>query len=165
MPMTISTDGLEEVARILNKLGNKAEDVASGSLFKGAGVVGDAFTAAIAGIRTEPFHYIANPELAGKKRYPSPEEKAALTGKSGIAHFHKNGSEVDTLIGVNPNAGYANVAGKSKAVAVIARSINSGTSFMIKQPIFRKAVSQSQGKAKAAVTERAEEMLNEIING
>ena len=75
MHMTISTQGLGELDALLAKLGAKAQDVASGSLFEGAGVVGDAFTGAINSILTEPFKY-AGP---GKTRLPTPEEKAAPT--------------------------------------------------------------------------------------
>ena len=98
-------------------------------------------------------------------RMPSPQEKAALERKVGIAKFRKNGSEVDTLIGISYDSGYTQISGKPKSVAVIARSINSGTSFMKKQPVFRRAKSQSQNAAKAAIVAKAEEMFDEIING
>ena len=210
MAMKINTEGLMRVADILNQLGDKAQDVASGALFEGAGIVADAFTGAINGISTAPFKY-AKP--GGQKRKPSPEEKEILIGQVGIAEFHKSGSEVDTLIGigegyntvdwnhmsskahtnykVKPGHGYYGVISNSKAyirkkddhyerdrdwfiknegrrssakpVKVIARAINSGTSFMEKQPFARKAKSQSQGAAKAAIVSKAEEMLEELI--
>ena len=161
MAMTINTDGIEELGAMLQKLGDKAGDAASAGLYEGAGIVGDAYTGAIGKIKTEPFRYATG----GKKRLPSPEEKAALAGKSGIAKFRKSLDSVDTVIGISGAAGYAQVAGKSKAVRLIARSINSGTSFMNKQPVFRQAVSRSQGAAKGAIVAKAEEMLNEIIKG
>ena len=161
MAMRIKTDGLTEVSEMLARLGDRAQDVASGALYDGAGLVADAFSAAVRSIRTEPFRY-APP---GKTRLPSPEEKEALTGATGVAKFRKNGSEVDTVVGVSASAGYADIAGHPKAVRMIARSINSGTSFMKKQPIFRKAKSQSQNAAKAAIVAKAEAMFNEIIKG
>ena len=156
--MTIKTDGLDELARMLAELGNKAQGVASGALFDGAAVVADAMSNAIGSIQTEPFHYA--PE--GQTRLPSPQEKAALVGKIGVAKFRKSGGEVDTRIGFT-GSGYAKMAGQVKPVAVIARSINRGTSFMKKQPVFRRAVSQSKSAAQAAITAKAEEMFNEII--
>ena len=160
MALTISTEGLDELSAMLAKLGDKAQGVASGALFDGAGVVADAMKAAVDSIGTAPFQY-APP---GQHRLPSPEEKAALVGKTGIAHFRKNGSDVDTLVGVTGNAGYAMVGGKKKAVRMIARSINSGTSFMVKQPVFRRAASASTGAAKAAIVSKAEKMFEDIIN-
>lgn len=160
MAMVMNTEGMTEVSRMLERLGDKAEAVASEALYEGAGVVADAFTAAVNRIRTAPFKY-AGP---GQTRLPSPEEKAALLGKSGVARFRKNGSEVDTMVGISGSAGYADVAGTPKAVRLIARSINSGTSFMQKQPVFRQAKSRSTKAAEAAIVAKAEELLSETIN-
>ena len=161
MAMTIQTDGLTEVSEMLTRLGEKAQDVASGALFDGAGVVADAFTEAVNSIRTAPFKY-ARP---GQTRLPSPEEKEALIGRVGIAKFKVNGSETDTMIGIGESGGYTMVNGQRKAVRLIARSINSGTSFMDKQPVFRQAKSKCQKTAVKAVIDKAEKMFDEIING
>ena len=157
MPMSMKTEGLEELSGMLAQLGDKAEDVATGALYDGAGVVADAFSRAVANIRTEPFKY--------KKahRLPSPEEKAALAGKTGIAKFNKNGTEVDTLVGVTRSAGHVKLGSRETPVLEIARSINSGTSFMTKQPIFRRAASSSKREAENTMIEKAEQMLQEII--
>jgi hypothetical protein len=88
-----------------------------------------------------------------------------LIGRTGIARFKEGGGEVDTLIGVTEAAGYAYIGHTKKAVRLIARSINSGTSFMDKQPVFRKAKNAAQGAAKAATVAKAEKLLDEIING
>ena len=159
MPMTMKMEGLNEVSELLIRFGDKAEDVASGALFEGAGVVADAFSRAAGSITTAPFK--------GKRveRLPSPEEKAAVIGKSGIARFNKNGSEVDTVVGISRNAGYVNLGKRKTAVLEIARSINSGTSFMTKQPVFRKAASGSKKAAESAIVNKAEQMFNEIIGG
>ena len=161
MAMTISTEGIGELSAMLSKLGAMADEVAANSLYEGAGVVADAFKSATSSIKTAPFKY-APP---GSKRLPSPDEKAALVGKSGIANFVHSGDDVNTLIGISGAAGYANVGGKAKAVRLIARSINSGTSFMQKQPVFRKAAGTSAGAAKSRIVSKAEEMFNEIIGG
>ena len=165
MAMTISTDGIEELGTMLAKLEGKAYDVASEALYDGAGIVGNAFTAAINRIHAEPQGKKNKKPMKTPKRWPTPEEKAALQGKSGIARFNKDGDGVDTLIGISGASGYANVNGKPKAVRLIARSINSGTSFMKKQPVFRRAKTASQSAAKNAIVSKAEEMLDQIING
>ena len=85
-----------------------------------------------------------------------------MLGKSGIAKFDKNGSEVQTSIGIS-GAGYVNIAGKQKAVVKIANAINSGTSFMEKQPVFRKASTQTRKSASAAIVAKAEEIISGII--
>lgn len=159
MAMTIKTDGLDELARMLAELENRANEAASAGLFDGAGIVADALNNGINSIQTAPFKYAPK----GQTRLPSPQEKAALQRKVGIAKFRKSGSEVDTLIGISYDSGYTQIAGNTKSVAVIARSINSGTSFMKKQPVFRRAVSQSKSAAQAAIVAKVEQMFDEII--
>ena len=161
MAMTMETVGLDQLGRMLAQLNNKAQEIASGALYDGAGIVANAMNAAVQSIRTEPFRYATE----GKMRLASPQEKAALERKIGITKFRKSGSEVDTMIGISGTSGYTQIAGKQKAVRVIARSINHGTSFMHKQPVFRKAKTQSQEPAKEAIVSKAEQMINEIING
>lgn len=163
MAWSMKTEGLEELSAMLSRLGDRAQDVATGALFDGAAVVADAYTKAIDNIQSKPDRFYA---VDGKfQRLPTDEEKNALRGKIGIAKFKKNGSEVDTIIGVTKNAGYVQIGGKKKAVAVIARSINSGTSFMKKQPVFRKAGNAVKAAAKEAIVGKAEEMFEKIING
>lgn len=159
MAMTIQTDGLDDLGKMLAELENQAASVASEGLYEGAGIVADALNRGIESIKTEPFRYA--PE--GKTRLPSPQEKAALERKVGIASFRKTGSDVDTLIGISFDDGYTQIAGKKKSVAAIARSINSGTSFMLKQPVFRRAASKAKGPAKNAIVAKVEERFNEII--
>ena len=157
MAMTMNVKGMDELSEKLSNLGSQAEGVASQALYKGAGVMADAFTAASKAIRAEKFHYVFN----GHKRLPSYEEAAAVQGKTGIARFNKNGTEVDTVVGFG-NAGYVNIGGKTKAVRQIANAINSGTSFMEKQPVFRQAISRARGTASGAIVARADELIEQI---
>lgn len=158
MAMTMQVEGLDKVSAMLNRLGDQAEEVASRALYDGAGVMANAYSQAVNSIQTEPFRYA----FGDRKRPPSPEEKAALQGKTGIAKFDKNGAEVNTAIGVN-GAGYVSIGGKQKAVRKIANAINSGTSFMAKQPVFRRAVTQAKGAASAAIVAKADQLFDEII--
>lgn len=157
MAYTMKVNGIEELSQMLNALGEQAEEVASRALYKGAGVMANAYSAAAKSIRTEEFRYAFN----GMKRDPSPEEKAALEGKTGIARFDKNGTEVNTAVGFS-GAGYVTIGGKRKAVRKIANAINSGTSFMNKQPVFRRAATQARNAASAAILEEADAQIKKI---
>ena len=95
---------------------------------------------------------------------PSPEEKALLeAAPKGVAKFKKNGVSVDTSVGLS-NAGYGDLDGKRKPIPQIANAINSGTSFMNKQPFFRKAVSQNAGKALEVMDKKIREKIDEKLN-
>ena len=147
MAFNIQVDGMNELLNSMGKLPEKAAKVAAEALYEGAGVVADAVSGAVQGIATEPFKYARG----GKTRKPSPEEKAIVAGaKHGVAKFRKHGVSVQTSVGYQ-NAGYAVLNGKTKPIPQIANAINSGTSFMQKQPFIRKAFSQSKGAATAAI--------------
>ncbi len=147
MAFSFQVTGMEELLRQMDQLPQKAAGVAAEALYEGAGVVADSVSRAVHGIATEPFKY-AN---GGRKRKASPEEKAILiNAKKGVAKFRKTGVSVQTSVGMQ-NSGYAELNGKTKPIPLIANSINSGTSFMQKQPFMRKAFSQSKGAATAAI--------------
>ena len=183
---TMKTKGMDDLIRQMEKVGEKAAGAAAQGLFKGAGVVADSVSAAVNGIATEPFKYATN----GNKRKPSPEEKAIVaSAPHGIAKFRNDGLRIQTSIGFN-HSGYAAITwsharnnvrtkykvknGKavrasiasggtsSKPVAAIANAINSGTSFMVRQPFLRKAFSQSAGSAQGAMEAKIKEELDKI---
>jgi HK97 gp10 family phage protein len=159
MPYTLKVEGMEQITGMLKQAGEAAEGIAAQALYKGAGIVADEISREARGVTTKPFRY-AN----GWQREPSPEEKAAIVaaGAAGIAKFQKTGNEVNTSVGYS-RSGYVTINGKKKAVAVIANSINSGTSFMKKQPFIRKAVSRSKSKASQAIEEEIERLTGEIL--
>ena len=166
MPMSIETD-LSQVEGLFDELEGSVGKAAAHGLYKGAGVVADALTAAIKSIKTEPFHYVREGE---PKRLPSPQEVAALgLGQFGVAKFKGSGSEIQTSVGLG-NAGYVHIMGtgsdesKRTPVPVIARAINSGTSFMQKQPFLRKAFNSSKGRAEWTIASTVEAELQSAID-
>ena len=176
MAWGIHVEGMQQLYDAFDKLPAKAQKIASEALYEGAGVVADAVSSAVNSIATEKFQYAKG----GRKRLPSPEEKAILlNSRHGVAKFRKGGINVQTSVGFD-NSGYGAITwnhaktgasrtkykmgskgkmvhasqgtGQSmKPVPLIANSINSGTSFMKKQPFLRKAFSQSKGRAKSAI--------------
>ena len=190
MPYTLKVTGLEEIQEKLEEAGDRAMGIAARALYDGAGVVADAIRNGAKRIRTAPFKYAKN----GEKRLPSPEEKAMLTNsRYGVAKFRKTAINVQTSVGFQ-NSGYAKITwnhaktsasrtkykqGKlgrmvhasqgtgasMKPVPLITNSINSGTSFMVKQPFLRKAFSKSKGAANAAIENGLQSRLDELSLG
>ena len=151
MPYQMKVDGMAEISELLDKMDEKAPGVASKALYEGAGIMADEIKKGAATIRTAPFKWASSQK--GQTRLPSPEEKEiVMQAGAGIAKFNKNGTEVDTSVGYR-NAGYAQLKGKTVPIPKIVNSINSGTSFMSKQPFVRKAASSGGKKAIAAMKE------------
>ena len=158
MPFSVQWDGADELLRKMDKLPEKAAKVAAQALYEGAGVMADAVSQAVRGIATEPFRYA----VGGHRRKPSPEEKALLeAAPKGVAKFRKNGVSVDTSVGLGLS-GYGQIKDKTKPVPQIANAINSGTSFMEKQPFFRKAVSQAKGQALKTIDSGIQKRIEEM---
>ena len=149
MAYVMKVNGMEEISEMLTAMEERAPAVASKALYEGAGIMADEIRKGAASIRTAPFKYASN----GETRLPSPEElEIVQTAAAGIAKFNKNGTEVDTSVGFR-NAGYAKLKGKTVPIPKIVNAINSGTSFMKKQPFVRKAASQATPKALKAMRE------------
>lgn len=158
MAYKVSTEGMDDLTQMLRGLENAAQGVAAASLYEGAAVVADAVSRAVHGIATEPFRYATE----GNKRKPSPEEKALLeSAPRGVAKFKKNGQVVETSVGLG-TSGYGQLGDVTKPVPLIANAINSGTSFMQKQPFFRKAVSQTQSRALATIDDGIRKRVEEL---
>lgn len=159
MGFSIEVDGLDQLMKNMEKLPEKAAKVAAEALYDGAGVMADAVSRAVQGIATKEFKY---PAPEGKQRMPSPEEKEILIrAKHGVAKFRNNGVTISTSVGFQ-NSGYAELNGKTVPVPKIANAINSGTSFMKKQPFIRKAFSQNRAKATTVIEEGIRQRENEL---
>ena len=156
MPYTMKSEGFEEISKMLNSLGENAQKVASKGLYDGAGVMAAEIKEDAGKISTAPFHY-----AVFVTREPSPEEKEIVQKGMGIAKFKKNGADVNTSVGYG-NAVYAMLAGKRKPIPLIANSINSGTSFMKRQPFFRRAVVQGTAKAEEAIVAKIEAEIDAL---
>lgn len=190
MPLTMDVEGMDDVFNMLESMGDAAEPIAKEALYVGAGLMAGRMKNEAGAIRTAPFKW-AGP---GEYRLPSPEEKEILMGEGamGIARFKSENGSVTTSVGYS-NTGYVNVpwrfkssnartnyrfkngktilarlAGRGgrnlKPIAVIANAINSGTSFMRKQPFVRKALKNGQTGAKTAMRTIIEGRYEEFNN-
>ena len=158
MAFSLEVTGVEDLIQKMDKIAEKGMDCASLALYEGARVTADAVGGAVENIATDPVKYAAG----GKKRKPSPEEKDVLAGaKHGVAKFRKSIANVNTSVGYQ-NSGYGQIKGKTVPVPLIANAINSGTSFMQKQPFIRKAFSQTKGAAQAAIENKLREELEKL---
>lgn len=159
MPFTMDVSGMDELEKRLGQLETeKAQGIAAVALYEGARVTADAVGQAVQGIATKRFKYPAPP---GKQRMPSPEEKALLeNARKGVAKFRKSPMNVNTSVGFQ-NSGYGMLNGKRVPIPMIANAINSGTSFMKKQPFFRKATSKN-GAAEAAIENKLMEEIEKL---
>ena len=156
MAYELKVDGMTEISELLSKLEEAAPAIAAEALYEGAGTMSAAINSAAESIKT------GTGSTREEARYATPEEKAAvLAAGAGIAKFDKTGTEVNTSVGYK-SAGYAVIKGKTKPVPLIVNAINSGTSFMHKQPFVRQAARSGGAKAMSVMTAFIEDAFGKI---
>jgi len=156
MAYELKVDGMTEISEMLSNLENAAPAVAAQALYEGAGIMSSEIQSAAAEIKTGP-----GPTRESARYATEAEKKAVLSVGAGIAKFSKNGTEVDTSVGYR-NSGYIDIEGKTKPIPLIVNSINSGTSFMHKQPFVRKAAKSGGAKAMSAMKAYIEDAFGKI---
>ena len=146
---------------MLETLAESAPKAAAYGLYDGAGAMQKEMETQAKLIRTAPFKYASG----GDTRLPSPEEKAIVErGAIGVAKFQKDDDGCNTSVGFS-RSGYAMLAGRLVPIPLIANSINSGTSFMNKQPFVRKAKSAGGKKAVDVMKKSITEYLEKKTGG
>lgn len=157
---TLKYSGGEEFADKILALGEQGEAIAKHALFVGAGVVADAIKNAIAQLPT------GTPKGNSPTGHPftglTEDDKEDLLNGLGIARFESGRDEVSTAISF---AGYTRRTEDDYPggvpLAMIARSIESGSSVRTKNPFVRPTVSKIKGKA---VSEMGKTASDDIKN-
>ena len=156
--MTIGR-GVDEYIALLDKLKYKVPAIAGRAIFEGAAVVADQIRANIEALPTQE-----KKERGSGRRNPTPEEKQGLLDGLGIAKKRTENGNVNVKIGM---AGYnSDITEKypnGKPNAMIARSIESGTTFMQRHPFVSSAVRSTRGAAEAAMTAEVDRQIAEIM--
>ena len=144
----IKVVGIDSFVRDLNDLAGDTEGICKMAVYEGAKVVADSVKANINALPTRDGKYVPK----GKKaRGATPEEKAALQSGFGISRMRANGT-IDVSIGFDGYmAGGTKNYPKGKPISMIARSIESGTSWLQKTPFVNRGVASSKGAAEAAM--------------
>ena len=188
MPYEMKVDGMAEVSEMLAQLEERAPKAAAKALYTGAGIMAQEILKEMGKIKTAPFEYAKNGETrlpspeekdalmqagVGVAKFSGDGTEIDTSvgfNQSGYVrvnfrHMNANARTNYKLAnGKNVGAMKAkllkmNKSGDQKPIGVIANSINSGTSFMQKQPFVRKAASSGGKKAMAAMKEAIEKEL------
>lgn len=149
----MSVTGTRELSAMLESLGKDSQEIAKRGLYQGAKIVADAVKANISGLPVTDDYGTPSRPRDGIRAY----EKDGLMAGMGVASHRAGGGKVDTSIGFH---GYNS---RGKPNAVIARSVERGTSFMKANPVVKPALAATRGAAKAAMIREAEEEINKRI--
>lgn len=160
---TIQMKGLDEYLVKLNRLEQASkEEICGQAIYEGAGIVADAIREELDwGVDTdERFGTPENP-TAG----PRAIQKDGLSRSLGISSMRDDGKGfLNVKIGFD---GYNRVVTKKwpqgQPNQMVARSVESGTSWMKKTPFVKKAATQSRKKALSAMSKSVRESIEKIM--
>lgn len=157
---TFTFKGLQEYELMLAKLGLNTEKIIGKAVYAGAGVIADAVRQGVNGLSIvsskESFGTSSNP-ISG---ITSSQKKGLLDGL-GISKMRTENGYYHVKVGFD---GYNRTKTKKypsgQPNILIARSVENGTSFRVKQPF----VSPAVRRAKKAAEQKMKEVLDEEIN-
>lgn len=163
--MNLSFKGVDELITKLDKLANKTESVMKAALYEGAKVAADEIKASLSNIPVEETSRGFSPFIPANSsrrlKGVTSRQKADIISNFGVSKHRPDGDGVSTRIGFH---GYTVNGNETKrvAVAVIVRSVESGTTFREKTPFFRAAVRRAKPRAEAAMKKKVEEIINNV---
>lgn len=141
--------GLDKYVAALEKLSAHAEGQMKAAVWEGAKVVADSMKAAINSIPTQD-EYVPKDQI---RRSITSEQKQGLIDGFGLSKMRTGGA-------VTTKAGFAGTNAKGVSNGTIARQVESGTSWMQKHPVIRRAANSSKGAAEAAMAKKLEEIIS-----
>ena len=150
---------LEQLSRELKR------EVIGEAVYEGASIVADAVKAGISSIPTESPGAWGTPEKP--LRGLNAKQKAGLHNSFGIAPLKDDGDGfLHVKLGFD---GYNDIKTKrwpkGQPNAMIARSVERGTSIMKETPFMKKAVAKARNRAREAMKRKVDENIEKIMKG
>lgn len=162
----MKVSGLSEYTQKLAQLGSiaKTNRVVKTAIYDGAKVVADAMRESIGTIP------VVDKNAGGSPTHPlngaDPEQIAGLQSGLNVEKMQQGNDGWYTKVSfVGYNTRQTESYPKGQPNAMIAASIEGGTSFRQKNPFIARAVKKSRAQAEAAMAATAEEQINRIMEG
>lgn len=163
---TIRFKGLEEYTTKLSQLSVLAEEQVLGpAIYDGAAVVMEAVKEELRAVPTDDRRFV--PAAAGLVRTgPTTEQKEQLLESYGVAPMQvdeKGFLNVKVGVGADYNGIVSKRWPKGQPNLLVARAIESGTSFMAAHPFVKEAIRKIRKAAEAVMAKRVETGIEKIM--
>lgn len=156
--VSLKMEGLDKFIDLCDLTVKQTDKLCSRAIYPGGGIMYDYANQATRAIRTDPVGF----RKSGMKWGPSKEQRDGLIESLGIAPIRKQRWGMNVKIGYD---GYNNIVTErwpqGQPNMMIARSVESGTSFMQPQYFMEKAVQRATPAVEKAIEAQfAEELTN-----
>lgn len=160
----MSVRGTEEYALKLSKLGKNSEAVAGKAIYAAAGIVADAVKANLKALPTVRDVENIKAYRAGRKSQLSIKQKEGLVQAFGITKISNDKGYYNVKLGFD---GYNGIKTKKypkgQPNQLIARVVESGSTYMDKTPFVRPALNASRAEALQKMQEVIDQEMNKIM--
>ena len=147
-------NGIENYIKNLEDLEFGADEMAKKAVYEGAKIVTDAIRANIQAL----------PVGSPREGKVTQKQKAGLLEGLGIAGFRNDGSFINVKVGEDGyNAEVSRKHPKGQANAMIARAMESGSSFAPKRPFVGPAVRRTKDTAERAIAEKLDDEIKKVM--
>lgn len=158
----VTVNGLAEISRKITALGDAGDAIGKMAVYDGAAVIADELRKQINALPEDEFRYLRNGDRFG---VITAQDKKDLANSLGIAKIERTAKDIRTVIGF---AGYGSHPTrkypKGLPMAMVARSIESGSSVRAKKPFVRKAVNSKRKAAQQKMIETGEKQIEKTLS-
>lgn len=154
-------DGIEQYIQSLETISSATDEMIGKAIYEGAKVITDEIRGALEGIPIDNHYAKEGEKMIGL----SQAQKTGLLTSLGITTMKRTDGVYDVKVGFD---GYNVVKTKrwpqGQPNTMIARSLESGTSFREKNPVISKATRAAKAQAEEAMAKAFDEELEQRIN-
>lgn len=151
--------GLSDYIALLGNLEFNASNMIGRSIYVGAAVVADEIRSQIEALP------VGEIERGNKQRYPTQIEKDGLLAGLGIAKMQNDSGYYNVKIGMDGYNDHVTAKyPKGHPNAMVARSIDSGSTYMKKVPFISRSVQATKAKAEEEMKKQFDELAEEVVN-
>ena len=154
--------GLEEYELRISRLGKETERIAGEAIYEGAGIVADAVKANIHALPVVTGYGTSETPLPGGV---TAVQKAGLIEGFGISKMQNDSGYLNVKVGFD---GYNRTKTKKypqgQPNQLVARGVESGTSWKQAHPFVKSAVSKSRKQAEKAMADKLDEEIEKIMD-
>lgn len=160
------TETIREYLELLKGALEKRKELFQRSIKPGADIVADYCKGQLHGLTVDDTLFKFSAQYGRMRRGLTSKQKEGLVISMGLAPIQKKPDGWDVKLGFD---GYNDVITdrhpKGQPNAMIARSVNKGTSFMVAQPFMDRTVTATEYKADKAIEQEFIKIFTEYIKG
>ena len=160
MGMSMNLDGFNEFVDGLTKVFSDAELMYKKGVYNGAKILADEVKKGLNGLRVDDGYGTAGRPLHGV----SQNVKESLVQGMGVSRIEFVNGSANVAVGFD---GYDNIKTKKhpngRPIQMLMRSVESGTSFMTKQPVIRQATNRAKKQVEEAIEKTVSDFIGERV--